>query len=99
MHVGILKTDAVRPEWVPDFGEYPDMFKRLLLEADSSVSFAVWDVEEGVHPTDGDIDLMERCHDRHRKITPPPDRLLTAFWVTIPRSVCRKYHKNVTAKQ
>ena len=31
MHIGILKTDTVRPEWVPDFGEYPDMFKRLLL--------------------------------------------------------------------
>ena len=59
MHIGILKTDAVRPEWVPDFGEYPDMFKRLLLEADSSVSFAIWDVEEGVHPTDGDIDAVD----------------------------------------
>jgi GMP synthase-like glutamine amidotransferase len=59
MHIGILKTDAVRPEWVPDFGEYPDMFKRLLLEADSSVSFAVWDVEEGVHPSDTDIDSVD----------------------------------------
>ena len=59
MHIGILKTDAVRPEWAPDFGEYPDMFKRLLLEADSSVSFAVWDVEEGLHPTDGDIDSVD----------------------------------------
>ena len=59
MHIGILKTDAVRPEWVPDFGEYPDMFKRLLLEADSSVSFAVWDVEEGVHPSHTDIDSVD----------------------------------------
>ena len=59
MHIGILKTDAVRPEWVPDFGEYPDMFKRLLLEADSSVSFAIWDVEEGSHPTDLDIDAVD----------------------------------------
>ena len=59
MRIGILKTDAVRREWVPDFGEYPDMFKRLLWEADSSVSFAVWDVEEGVHPTDGDIDTVD----------------------------------------
>ena len=59
MHIGILKTDAVRPEWVPDFGEYPDMFKRLLLEADDSVSFSVWDVEEGVQPTDQDIDAVD----------------------------------------
>ena len=59
MYIGILKTDAVRPEWTPDFGEYPDMFKRLLLEANSSVGFAVWDVEEGVHPMDGDIDAVD----------------------------------------
>jgi hypothetical protein len=31
MHIGILKTDAVRPEWVDEFGEYPDMFERLVL--------------------------------------------------------------------
>ena len=59
MHIGILKTDAVRPEWEPDFGEYPDMFKRLLLDTDASVSFAVWDVEECVHPTDDDIDKVD----------------------------------------
>ena len=59
MHIGILKTDAVRPEWVPEFGEYPDMFKRLLLNADTSVSFVVWDVEESVHPTDSDIAAVD----------------------------------------
>jgi len=32
--LGILKTDTVRPEWVPDFGEYPDMFVALLAKAD-----------------------------------------------------------------
>ena len=57
MHIGILKTDAVRPEWVPDFGEYPDMFIRLL-QADSSVSFSVWDVEEGCHPSESEIDAV-----------------------------------------
>ena len=29
MHIGILKTDTVRPEWVGEYGEYPDMFVRL----------------------------------------------------------------------
>lgn len=58
MHIGILKTDAVRPEWVPDFGEYPDMFIRLL-QADSSVSFSVWDVEEGCHPSESEIDVVD----------------------------------------
>lgn len=58
MHIGILKTDAVRPEWVPDFGEYPDMFIRLL-QADPSVSFSVWDVEEGCHPSETEIDSID----------------------------------------
>lgn len=58
MHIGILKTDAVRPEWVPDFGEYPDMFIRLL-RADPSVSFSVWDVEEGCHPSESEIDVVD----------------------------------------
>ena len=35
MHIGILRTDSVRPEWVPTYGEYPDMFERLLLAEDS----------------------------------------------------------------
>jgi GMP synthase-like glutamine amidotransferase len=54
MKLGILKTDAVRPEWVPDFGEYPDMFARLLGEADPTLEFKVYDVEEGVFPADID---------------------------------------------
>ncbi len=54
MKIGILKTDAVRPEWVPDFGEYPDMFIALLAREDPSLEFAVYDVEEGVYPEDID---------------------------------------------
>ena len=45
MKIGILKTDAVRPEWVGRFGEYPDMFERLLLAEDPSLEFQHWDVE------------------------------------------------------
>ncbi len=54
MKLGILKTDAVRPEWVPTYGEYPDMFMRLLAEADPDLEFAVYDVEEGQYPADID---------------------------------------------
>ncbi len=50
MKIGILKTDAVRPEWAPKFGEYPDMFQRLLLEVDPTLEFVIWDVEEGELP-------------------------------------------------
>jgi len=50
MKLGILKTDAVRPEWVPEFGEYPDMFMALLGRLDPSIEFRVYDVEEGQYP-------------------------------------------------
>ncbi|MBM69082.1 MAG: GMP synthase [Haliea sp.] len=54
MKLGILKTDAVRPEWVPDFGEYPDMFIALLSRLDPTLEFHVYDVQEGVYPQDID---------------------------------------------
>ena len=59
MHIGILKTDAVRSEWVSEFGEYPDMFVRLVCEANPEATFSTWDVEEGVHPTQDDIDSVD----------------------------------------
>jgi GMP synthase-like glutamine amidotransferase len=54
MKLGILKADAVRPEWVPEFGEYPDMFIALLRQADPELEFAIYDVEEGQYPADID---------------------------------------------
>ena len=54
MKLGILKTDAVRPEWVPDFGEYPDMFITLLGRLDPAIEFSVYDVEQGEYPADID---------------------------------------------
>ncbi|MCB1675117.1 MAG: GMP synthase [Halioglobus sp.] len=54
MKLGILKADAVRPEWVSEFGEYPDMFMRLLGRQDPDLAFAVYDVERGAYPKDID---------------------------------------------
>ena len=54
MKLAILKTDAVRPEWVPQFGEYPDMFIVLLARADPNLEFAVYDVEQGQYPEEID---------------------------------------------
>jgi len=48
--LGILKTDTVRSEWVPEFGEYPDMFVALLGRADPSLEFVTYDVENGQYP-------------------------------------------------
>ena len=50
MHIGILRTDSVRPEWVPTYGEYPDMFERLLLAEDGALTFTIWNVEAGELP-------------------------------------------------
>jgi len=54
MKLGILKTDTVRPEWVPQYGEYPDMFAALLGRADPSLEYVTYDVENGVYPDDID---------------------------------------------
>jgi len=57
MRVGILRTDSVRPEWVEEFGEYPDMFERLLSSQDATLTFTTWNVEEGEYPSDpGEVD-------------------------------------------
>tara|TARA_R110002110_G_scaffold205066_7_gene417149 strand:+ start:292068 stop:292781 length:714 start_codon:yes stop_codon:yes gene_type:complete len=54
MKLGILKTDTVRPEWVQEFGEYPDMFVALLGSIDPALEFVVYDVEAGEYPDDID---------------------------------------------
>jgi GMP synthase-like glutamine amidotransferase len=54
MHIAILKTDAVRPEWVPQFGEYPDMFQALLQKVDPTLTFSTYDVEAGHYPPSTD---------------------------------------------
>jgi len=52
--IGILNADAVRPELAPHFGEYPDMFKRLLKAADPSVDTRDYQVTAGQYPADID---------------------------------------------
>lgn len=50
MKIGILKTDAVRPAWVPEYGEYPEQFEKLLGSRDASLEFTTYDVREGEYP-------------------------------------------------
>ena len=50
MKIGILKTDAVREEWVSEHGEYPDMFAALLGAADPALTFTTYDVRLGEYP-------------------------------------------------
>ncbi|MGK0499496.1 MAG: GMP synthase-like glutamine amidotransferase [Oceanicoccus sp.] len=50
MKLGVLKTDDVRPEWVEDFGEYPDMFAELLRKVEPALEIIVYDVQLGEYP-------------------------------------------------
>lgn len=57
MKLGILKADAVRPEWAREFGEYPDMVAAVLSRADPAMEFVTYDVQNGEYP--GDIDEVD----------------------------------------
>ncbi len=50
MHLGILKVDSVRDEFQATYGDYPDMFERLLRKADSSLRVSVYDAQHGELP-------------------------------------------------
>lgn len=50
MRIGILNADAVKPEFAVDFGEYPDMFSRLLVAVDPDTEFVTYEVVNGDYP-------------------------------------------------
>lgn len=52
MRVGILQCDSVAADLQPDFGDYPDMFGRLLGAADSALSLRAYDLTAGEIPSD-----------------------------------------------
>jgi GMP synthase-like glutamine amidotransferase len=54
MKIGILRTDDVRPELVDEFGEYPDMFTRILHDVDPSIETVEYDVFRLEYPDDID---------------------------------------------
>lgn len=50
MRLGILQCDSVGDELQPEFGDYPDMFQRLLSTADPELTFRVYDLAGGGFP-------------------------------------------------
>lgn len=86
MKLGILKTDTVRPQWVPDFGEYPDMFISLLGQVDSELEFAVYDVEQGQYPAD--IDEVDAYLMTGSKASAYEDKL----WIVTLMEFVRELH-------
>ncbi len=51
MHLGILKVDSVRQEFVDTHGDYPDMFRQLLWDVDPCLEISVFDAQHGELPT------------------------------------------------
>ena len=54
IRLAILKTDYVRTEWVPEYGEYPDMFEAVFRKCDPSISFQTFDTQLNEYPADLD---------------------------------------------
>ena len=48
LHVGILQTDSVLPEFVETHGDYPQMFRQLLWGVDDALQFTDYDVQAEV---------------------------------------------------
>jgi len=52
MRIGILKTDSVREEFQGEFGDYPAMFRAMLMASadDDVLEFRDYDVRQGEYP-------------------------------------------------
>ena len=54
MKLGILNADQVKPEFVKEFGEYPDMFAEIFRAIDPDVSLITYELVNGEYPADVD---------------------------------------------
>lgn len=55
MHLGILQCDRVREVFAEEHGQYPEMFASLLLPADPTLKFTIFDAEQGELPNNIDV--------------------------------------------
>lgn len=54
MIIGILQCDDVQPQLQSTFGNYPDMFQKLLSDIDATLSYRIYDVRRQEYPADLD---------------------------------------------
>jgi GMP synthase-like glutamine amidotransferase len=54
MRIGILKADSVLPDLAAHHGEYPDMFREVLVAAEPTAEVVSFDAEHGELPTESD---------------------------------------------
>ena len=51
MRIGILNTDTLKTEFDTKYGQYPAMFKNVLLQADPNLQIHSYEVQSGDYPT------------------------------------------------
>lgn len=85
MKLGILNTDTLKPEFVEQFGDYPEMFRRLLA-LDPELELVAYDVINGEHPID--IDDMDAYLITGSKTSVYEDKA----WITALIAFVRKLH-------
>ncbi len=52
MKIGILQCCSVLPQFQPQFGDYPDMFKAAFRDIDATFEYQVYDILKNEFPTD-----------------------------------------------
>lgn len=73
MKIGILETGQPPEELIPEHGDYPGMFERLLRSADPALEFAVYHVTDGQLPGSTDeCDAWLVTGSRHGVYDPLP---------------------------
>ena len=86
MKIGILNADAVRSEFVAEFGEYPDMFSQLLKAVGPEIEFVTYEVMSGEYPTD--IDEVDAYLITGSKLSVYDD----VAWINALKDFVRKLH-------
>ena len=64
MHLGILQTDHVLDEFQPDFGDYPEMFEKVIHRVRDDIEITCYDCLEAA-PTSIDCDAYIITGSRH----------------------------------
>jgi len=54
MNIAILQCDEVLSEFIPEFGTYADMIKRMFAAVDASLEYQVFNPQQGEYPDDLD---------------------------------------------
>ena len=88
MKLGILNTDAVKPEFAKEFGEYPDMFAEIFHGIDPGIELTTYEVVQGDYPTD--IDEVDAYLITGSKLSVYDD----VPWINDLKAFVRKLHSS-----